>query len=73
MDLLGIHSKEKGVYLADWRLDSYLDRFHTTGRILSLRGTVGVNNAGKRRYLKNVPEKQACAARAISSSAMQAG
>ena len=52
---LALVSKEKGVYRADWREDTWLTRHEDAGRTLSLRGTVGVTTGGLRR-LKNLPE-----------------
>jgi len=52
---LAMVSKEKGVYRADWREDTWLNRHEDAGRTLSLRGTVGVTTGGLRR-LKNLPE-----------------
>ena len=48
----------KGVYQADWIVDS-LEAYHTgAGKTLSLRGTVRVAKHFSRRYLKSIPEEQ---------------
>ena len=50
-------AKEGGKFTAEWREDSYLQRYSDTGQVVSLRGSCGITRAGVRRLMKNVPEK----------------